>query len=62
MQLRKLYYLLLILPLLFINPACSDDDTTTDPPVVVNEAEVLVEYLEASGAVINTFPQMITAN
>lgn len=62
MQLRKFYYLLLILPLLFINPACSDDDTTTEPPVVVNEAEVLVQYLEANGDPVTTFPKMIKAN
>ncbi|MBK7105649.1 MAG: rhodanese-like domain-containing protein [Ignavibacteriae bacterium] len=42
-ELRKLFYLLLIIPILFINTGCSEDD---EDPVVVNESEVLVKYLE----------------
>ena len=42
-ELRKLFYLLLIIPIMFVNTGCSDDD---DDAVVVNEVEVLVKYLE----------------
>ena len=59
MNLRKLYYLLLIIPLLFINIAC---DSSTEPEDEINEAEVLVKYLEANGDVVSTFPPMITAD
>ena len=59
-ELRKLFYLLLIIPILFVNTGCSDDDDDggTDP-VPVNEAEVLVKYLEANGNPVNTFGQYI---
>lgn len=51
-ELRKLFYLLLIIPILFINTGCSEDD---EDPVVVNESEVLVKYLEEDmGDFINT--------
>ena len=60
MNLRKLYYLMLVIPLFFFYTGCSD--TTTDPPVAVNEAEVMVEYLEANGNPVTTFAKMITAN
>lgn len=63
MELRKLFYLLLILPILFIGTSCSSDDDTTNPPVTVNEAEALVKYLEANGDFINTSaPAMIKAS
>lgn len=59
MNLRKLYYLLLLMPFLFF-VACEDDPVT--PPETVNESEVLVKYLEANGDFINTLaPAMITA-
>ncbi|MCP5064654.1 MAG: rhodanese-like domain-containing protein [Ignavibacteriae bacterium] len=61
-DLRKLFYLLLIIPILFVQTGCSDDDETVDPPVVVNEAEVLVKYLEANGNPVNTFPVMIKSS
>lgn len=51
-QLRKLFYLLLIIPILFLNTACDDD--STDPKEEVNEAEVLATYLEANSDFINT--------
>lgn len=64
-ELRKLFYLLLIIPIMFVNTGCSDDDDDdggTDP-VVVNQAEVLVKYLEdAGGNPVNTFPQMIKSS
>lgn len=62
MNLRKLYYLMLILPLLFFYTGCSDD--TTEAPVAVDESKVLVEYLEGTdGGFINTAaPAMITAS
>lgn len=60
MQLRKLYYLLLILPLLFLSPACSDDDNSTEPEPQVNEAEVLAKYLD-EGVGVGNIPGMITA-
>ncbi len=48
MQLRKLFYLLLILPILFLNTACSDDDDNgTGPIEEINESEVLAKYIEA---------------
>ncbi len=58
-DLRKLFYLLLIIPILFVQTGCSEDDDTVDPPVVINEAEVLVKYLEANGDPVSTFPIMI---
>jgi len=51
---------MLIIPLLFFYTGCSDDDPT-DPPVTVNEAEVLVKYLEENGDAVSIFPKMITA-
>ncbi|MCK5768495.1 MAG: rhodanese-like domain-containing protein, partial [Candidatus Atribacteria bacterium] len=60
MQLRKIYYLMLIIPLLFFYTGCSDN--STEPEETVNESEVLVKYLEDNGEVINTFAQMITAD
>lgn len=61
-ELRKLFYLLLIIPLLFVNTGCSDDDDGGSDPETVNEAELLVEYLEdAGGNPINNFAAMIPA-
>ena len=45
MNLRKLYYLMLIIPLFFFYTGCTE---TTDPPVTVNEAEVLAKYIVAN--------------
>ena len=58
-ELRKLFYLLLIIPILFVQTGCSDDD---DDDVVVNEAEVLVKYLEENGNPINNFAAMTKAD
>lgn len=61
MYLRKLFYLLLILPILFVGCSDEDDPVTTDDGV--NESEVLAKYLEDSGDFINTYaPAMITAD
>ncbi len=51
---------MLIIPMLFVYTGCSDD--TTDPPVTVNEAQVLVDYLEANGDPVNGFPKMVKAS
>ncbi len=60
-ELRKLFYLLLIIPIMFVNTGCSDDDDDDD--VVVNEAEVLVKYLEDEGGnPINNFAAMTKAD
>ncbi|MDX1702297.1 MAG: rhodanese-like domain-containing protein [Melioribacteraceae bacterium] len=59
-ELRKLFYLLLIIPLLVVNTGCSDDD---DEDPAINEAEVLVKYLEDGGGnPINNFPSMIKSS
>ncbi len=52
---------MLIIPLLFFYTGCSDDDPT-DPPVTVNEAEVLVNYLEANGNPVTGFAKMVKAS
>jgi rhodanese-related sulfurtransferase len=58
-ELRKLFYLLLIIPILFINTGCSEDD---DDPEVIIEAEVLAKYLEGDGGMpLSNFAAMITA-
>lgn len=64
MKLRNLIYLLLILPFLFLQTGCSsDDENPVTPTPTVNEAEVLVKYLEANGDFINTAaPAMIKAS
>ena len=60
MNLRKLYYLMLIIPLFFFYTGCSDD--TTETPPAINEAEVLVEYLEGTdGGPVTSFAAMVTA-
>lgn len=59
-DLRKLFYLLLIIPIMFVNTGCSAND---DDNPVVNEAEVLVKYLEdAGGNPMNSFPVMIKSS
>ncbi|GJQ61700.1 MAG: hypothetical protein SCALA702_07530 [Melioribacteraceae bacterium] len=61
MYLRKLFYLLLILPILFVG--CSDEDDPVTTEEGVNESEVLAKYLEDNGDFINTYaPAMITAD
>lgn len=60
-ELRKLFYLLLIIPIMFVNTGCSNNDNGTDP-VKINEAEVLVKYLEANGNPVTTFAQMTKAD
>ena len=55
-ELRKLFYLLLIIPILFIQTGCGEDDPV-EPEI--NEAEVLVKYIEDNGNPVNTFPVMI---
>ncbi len=63
MELRKLFYLLLIIPFLFVASSCSSDDDPVTPEPTVNEAELLVQYLEANGDAVNTkFPSMIPAS
>lgn len=66
MHLRKLFYLMLILPVLFLNTACSDDDNgggTTEPEPQTNESQILAEYLEANGDFANTqSPAMVSAS
>lgn len=51
---------MLIIPLLFFYTGCSEE--TTDPPPTVNEAEVLVKYLEENGDPVNGFPKMVKAS
>jgi rhodanese-related sulfurtransferase len=51
-ELKKLFYYLLIIPILFLSTNCSDDSTS--PKTEVNEAEVLATYLEVNGDFINT--------
>jgi len=58
-ELRKLFYLLLIIPIMFVNTGCSDDDDGGTEPETINETEVLVKYLEANGDPVNTFGQYI---
>lgn len=58
MNLRKLYFLMLILPIMFFNQACSDDDNTTEPVEVINEAQLAAEYVELNV----TIQKMMTAD
>jgi rhodanese-related sulfurtransferase len=61
MHLRKIFNLLLIIPILMFVVACSDDDNPAEPEQQsINEAEELVKYLEANVDFINTdAPSMI---
>lgn len=62
MKLRNLFFLMMILPLLFIYSGCSKSDSPTETPTTINEAKVLAEYLEANGDYINTTaPAIMTA-
>lgn len=62
MHFKKMFNLLLILPVLFLGIACSDDNST-EPEEQINEAEVLVKYLEVNGDFINSSaPAMIQAD
>lgn len=56
MQLLKLYsrLLMIMLAVLFTFTACEKDDNPVDSTPAINEAEVLVKYLEANGDYINT--------
>lgn len=65
MKSKNLLYLLMLVAFLFFNTACSSDDDTNPivPTPSVNEAEVLVQYLEQTGDFINTAaPAMIKAS
>ena len=59
MKLRKYFYLLLVLPMLFVG--CSKDDNPAESTPQINEAEVLVQYLEANGDFLNSAAPAITA-
>ncbi len=62
MKLRNLFYLMLVLPFLFIYTGCSKTEDSPVEPTAVNEAQVLAEYLEANGDFLNlTAPAVITA-
>lgn len=58
MNVRKLFYLLLVLPILFVG--CKKDENPTGPTQQINEAQVLAEYLEANGDYLNTAAPAIT--
>lgn len=60
MKLRNLFYLLLIVPILFINTGCSKDEDPVTPEPQINEAQVLAEYLEANGDFLNTTAPALT--
>lgn len=65
MKTKNLLYLLTLVAFLFFSTACSKDDESNpiEPTPSVNEAEVLVQYLEQSGDFINTAaPAMIKAS
>ncbi|MCX7874712.1 MAG: rhodanese-like domain-containing protein [Melioribacteraceae bacterium] len=57
MNIRKLFYLLLILPILFVG--CKKEDVT-EPTPQINEAEELIKYLEANGDYLNTAAPAVT--
>ncbi len=63
MLLRKLFYIMMVLPFLFIYTGCSKDESNpTQPETKVNEAQVLAEYLEANGDFLTTTaPAIISA-
>ncbi len=58
MSTRKLFYLLLVLPILFVG--CKKDENPTVPEQQINEAQLLAEYLEANGDYLNTVAPAIT--
>lgn len=59
MQKIKLYYLMFLIPLLIVYTGCSSE--TTEPLPAINEAEILVKYLETNGNPVEAFPKMIKA-
>ncbi len=62
MKKYKLFYMLLIIPMLVFYSGCSKDDESPVIPPAINEAEVLITYLEANGDFINTLaPATISA-
>ncbi len=61
MKLRNLFYLLLIIPTLFVYTGCSKDEDPVTPEVKINEAQVLAEYLEANGDFLNNAPAITPA-
>jgi len=60
MKLRNLFYLLMIIPILFVFTGCSKDEDPVTPPAQINEAQVLAEYLEANGDFLNTAAPAVT--
>lgn len=52
-KIKKLFISLVIISFLFTQTSCNEEDS--DNEIIINEAEVLVKYLEANGNVINTF-------
>jgi rhodanese-related sulfurtransferase len=62
MNYKKLFYLLMIVTFVAAFTGCSKDEDPTSPPASVNEAELLVKYLEGNGDFINTAaPALISA-
>jgi rhodanese-related sulfurtransferase len=56
----RIFTLLLIVPLVFSLQACTDSTTAPEP---INEAQVLLEYLESNGDYINTSaPSIVSAS
>ena len=55
------YFILLLVPLLVFAIGCSDDEVTGTTESI-NEAQVLVDYLEANGDYLNTSaPSIVSA-
>lgn len=48
-ELKKLFLLLIILPVFIGHVGCKEESTTEPPPPAINESEELVKYVEASG-------------
>lgn len=62
MKLRNLFYLMLVLPFLFIYTGCSTTEDSPVAPPTINESQVLAEYFEANGDYLNVLaPAVITA-
>ncbi|KAF0151776.1 MAG: rhodanese-related sulfurtransferase [Ignavibacteria bacterium] len=61
MKHRKLFFLLMIVPMLFVYTGCSKDEDPVTPPPQINEAQVLAEYLEANGDFLNTAAPAVTS-
>lgn len=59
-KLIQMLYLLIIASLMFFFQGCSDE-TTTEPPVVVDEAQLLAEYIETTNYLNTDNPAIITA-